>query len=604
MVSKAYPLSRLNRSTGRTATYVVAASNAPPHIKAQADYVCTGNSAIDVPIIQAELNNGGDFRFTQGLFTFDAQVVDATRKAIFIVVDNTTISGAGQNVTTIKLANAQTASGGDNYLALFYSTSDYNVTISDMRIDGNKANQTAGGLNWELINIVGGGQYTFDKLQLMNSCGDGIDCDGGQAININSCIGTSNNGAAFHWGPNTYYISISNCLTTGNGAIHTRCAYLGGAAGTIIVDDCYSYSDYGGFYNGCEADTIIQSFRVNNPTHHAIEITLGTGGSAVISDFIINNILASKKGVYIGAGIIRGAIGQGIINGIGDAGVGVSLRNPNTTISGITIGGTIHANAIGIQEEAGASASNNRISENILVGFTVGKEIITNSITSTVLNNTGYIAPGEVRTASGALVPTGTCTATTVTGTFTESPASLKPGVNTLHCTASGTISVVIPTGSTAVVTSGDATVTDSPKSLAAGTTVVTVATGAGADDFTITVTPMAFTWHNPEAQDILIKKVVINRTTKGGTATSIIDCGIADDTIGTNAGVEFFDDLDADAAAALHDSWVGGDGGTQTKWVALQDSASVTDGWIVGQIKTEIADTLAGSYYIEYVGK
>jgi hypothetical protein len=38
--------------------------------------------------------------------------------------------------------------------------------------------------------------------------------------------------------------------------------------------------------------------------------------------------------------------------------------------------------------------------------------------------------------------------------------------------------------------------------------------------------------------------------------------------------------------------------------WVFEQDSASATDGWIVGQILTQNAASLVGSYYIEYVGK
>jgi hypothetical protein len=222
-----------------------------------------------------------------------------------------------------------------------------------------------------------------------------------------------------------------------------------------------------------------------------------------------------------------------------------------------------------------------------------------------ITGNYGYIAPSEIRTASGSLTPTGVMTATTVTGTFTESPAALKPGVNTLHCTSNGTANVVIPTGSTGIAASagGGATVTTSPKACPAGTTLITVTAG-GSNEFTVTVTPIAFAWHNPEAQDILIKKVVVNITTKGGTATSEIEVGIADDVIATSRGTEFFNTLDADGAAAVHDSWVAGGGGTQTVWVACQDSAIRCARWIVGEIKTEIADALVGSYYIEYIGK
>jgi hypothetical protein len=365
-----------------------------------------------------------------------------------------------------------------------------------------------------------------------------------------------------------------------------------------VLTDCSSWADgYRGFELIGDRNTLVAP-RVYDAADTGI---VDDGQNNVIIGPMIWS--CGQHGIYLRSNDYATVQGGQIID-CGDSapntydGIRINAGSTYNNISGVIIKGSLLKYAI--NEVLGAS--NNVIIGNTLADGTTAKAVISSSTVCT--NNQGYIAPGEVRTASGSLVPTGTCTATTVTGTFTESPMSLKPGANTLHCTASGTLSVVIPTGSTAVVTSGDATVTDSPKSLAAGTTVVTVATGAGADDFTITVTPMAFTWHNPEAQDIYIKKVVIPRTAAGGTATSIIDVGIADDAIGTNAGVEFFDNLDANAAAAVHDSWVAGDGGTQAKWVLCQDSASATDGWIVGQIKTEIANSLAGSYYIEYVGK
>lgn len=50
-------LSELNQATGRSATYVVAASDAPAHVKAQADYVFTGNVAADTAVLQDYIDN-------------------------------------------------------------------------------------------------------------------------------------------------------------------------------------------------------------------------------------------------------------------------------------------------------------------------------------------------------------------------------------------------------------------------------------------------------------------------------------------------------------------------------------------------------------------
>ncbi len=113
----------------------------------------------------------------------------------------------------------------------------------------------------------------------------------------------------------------------------------------------------------------------------------------------------------------------------------------------------------------------------------------------------------------------------------------------------------------------------------------------------------IGFAWHNPEIQDILVRKVVIEVTTSGGTVGSHLDVGIADDAVGTARGIEFFDDLLLNNTG-IYDSWVGGDGGTQVKWVFAQDTASGTDAWIVGEILDANASSVVGRWYIEYVGR
>ena len=110
----------------------------------------------------------------------------------------------------------------------------------------------------------------------------------------------------------------------------------------------------------------------------------------------------------------------------------------------------------------------------------------------------------------------------------------------------------------------------------------------------------MLFAWHNPEVQDILIKKVVINITTSDAGAANI-DCGIADDASYTTGGTEFFHNLKSETVQ-INDSWSTRTG-TQTVWVSCQDSASVIDGWVVAKILDKDCSDLEGVYYIEYVG-
>jgi len=113
----------------------------------------------------------------------------------------------------------------------------------------------------------------------------------------------------------------------------------------------------------------------------------------------------------------------------------------------------------------------------------------------------------------------------------------------------------------------------------------------------------IGFAWHTNVVggQEILIKKVVIEVTTAGGTVGSHLDVGIADNAAGLNRGIEFFDNLLLNSVQ-INDSCLGADGGTQTKWVFCDDSSSATNGWIVGEILDANAANLVGTYYIEYI--
>lgn len=115
------------------------------------------------------------------------------------------------------------------------------------------------------------------------------------------------------------------------------------------------------------------------------------------------------------------------------------------------------------------------------------------------------------------------------------------------------------------------------------------------------TTNAIGFAWHNPEAQDILIKKVVVEVTTGGGSIGSYLDVGIADNAVGTNRGTEFLSGLLLLNNMLIYDSYLAIDGGNQTKWILCEDSASATDGWIVGQILVADAASLVGKFYIEY---
>jgi hypothetical protein len=288
----------------------------------------------------------------------------------------------------------------------------------------------------------------------------------------------------------------------------------------------------------------------------------------------------------------------------------VASRNNNIIVSGNTIQGE-YTTAMIYYTTSAVTRSFHKVIDNVLIGTattpigvlfnetqadadnTCKDNTITGcttqiSFTSDIAKagwvidgNVNYIARGEIRTISIPIIKTGS-TLTTVTGTFTESPATLKPGANTLHCTADGTANIVIPTGCTGTVASvgGGATVATSPVTLAAGTTLITVTAG-GTNEFTVTVNAFAFALTCPELQNCLITKVEVDITTAGGTATSTLKIGMGDTATDTSAGSEFFTAIDANAIA-LRDSYLAGDTGAQTKYIPWNYTG--TDDYLIGK--------------------
>ena len=654
----------------RTVTYVVAANDAPANVKAQADYVCDG-TADEAQIITAMGTGNVNIQLSPGTFNIDNEIRTAAIGKRFVdnvailgsgigittlinrmdgggINDKYLITVYGENagnpVYNFSISNL-TMQGqeylvntkGQHGIGVKYTDGLFidNVETTDMSEEGFAiadgvinvdCGRLVGSRLGSAVLDIGGGAHNLTFNSVSSYLANQVEATGAVNINYSLVVGGE---------PYNIQIGTIRSVYPGSGAA----GLLINSAYNISVGDVQVTGETAANKTGCgikiaKGGTGARSTNINigsatliNCGANANQTTLDVGASDYVN---LSNIIIQGHygiGARFGATTVTNVDNLTIRDNFdgtafsqfsleGDAanitnltiiGVGYTVGNGNgiyisgddNKITGFHVSG-VDSWAINVA----AAADNTQITQGAISG-TAG--MVSNSGTNIKIKGVdGYIAPGEVRTASGSLTKTGS-TLTTVTGTFTESVATLLPGANTLHCTVNGTANVVIPVGSVGVAASvgGGATVATSPVTLPAGTTLITVTAG-GTNEFTVTVTAIGFAWHNPEAQDVFVKKVVLNITTKGGTATSEIEVGIADDAVATNRGTEFFNALDADAAAILHDSWLAGgvDFGTQTKWVLLQDSASATDGWVVGSILTEIADNLVGSWYVEYVGK
>jgi len=106
----------------------------------------------------------------------------------------------------------------------------------------------------------------------------------------------------------------------------------------------------------------------------------------------------------------------------------------------------------------------------------------------------------------------------------------------------------------------------------------------------------MAFWWQNPETAKILIHRILIDRTTAGGTANSVLDVGVIDAS-GNNAD-NLIDGLNLNTTGLADNIEDKGSNGKSRQ--KLDENGDATD-WITGKILVADALSLVGKYYIFY---
>ncbi len=502
----------VNFPTGRTATYVVAASNAPAHVKAQADYTMPLATTDLGAIVNAAYALGyKDVQITEGNFALATSIQ---------MIENSVFSGRGIS-SIITLAN------GANCDGITVTAGTGNYVIQSLMLVGNKANNASG----NAIDFTNTYNMRFRDLHIAS------------------------------WKENGLY------------ALNTAAYPL------YFFDTVYSYANDGsGFYLDGGAG-------LGSVGLFATKLAVGSNGSTGIvikdiGDIHLSQSMADSNGT-----------------GAGTAGVHL-LTVGNGVLDNMYVGGN-NTDGIHVQTSHDIVISNSTIEENRNpgVGGGTGVKIFADSYRVSVLGN--RIKEQHELSDLGVWIVTGATDITVSNNTFYLPLA----GASSIFLQSVTSLGVIISHNN---FVAGTPQFTPAPDSIIQGNSGWIHPSEVRAVSGSLTAgiaNAIAFAWHNPEGQEIFIKKVVVEITTGSVTANSVIDVGIADDAAGTNRGTEFFNDLDANDVD-INDSWVVGDGGTQTKFVFCQDSASATDGWVVGQILVADAAALVGKYYIEYVGR
>ena len=106
-----------------------------------------------------------------------------------------------------------------------------------------------------------------------------------------------------------------------------------------------------------------------------------------------------------------------------------------------------------------------------------------------------------------------------------------------------------------------------------------------------------AFAVQNPEGVDCIVTNVIVDITTAGGTASSVLDVDVVANATSTGASIIDGLDLNATGVGDRHDD-AGTNGGEPKKW----DKKGGSNDYVTGKILAQNAANLAGKVIIEYV--
>jgi len=428
-----------NASVARTATYVVAASDAPAHVIAQADYVCSG--ADDNVEIQAAIDavgSWGKVQLTEGTYYIAAQI-NLNQASMWLC-------GSGVGVTSLFMPN------GTNTNMLYITANE--VILSDLSGDMNGTNQTAGvtvylrGPTGVVVRNVEANNGFYNCVYVRDSTGviidnliattDKANC---HLIQMNNSTWTTIINPQLDGGlAQGVYVHTSSHNTAIYGGVIKN--LTGAASKGVYVDTTSDYVSVIGtaFYNMYNAVAHTGNYGlVNNCEAN----TIGTGNAFDISVGAQSKITNCTAMTVTSAGLCAEGDGQLVTgNTVIDAGIGGGFLNiDNSIISnnviinsnggapyGIYLYGTATYNLVtgnrcytdnatqtyGIRESAGTA--NTIIGNDVRGNITAG--IYSAGTGTVVANNNGYIAPGEIRTISVAITAGVQNTVTSIQNTF------------------------------------------------------------------------------------------------------------------------------------------------------------------------------------------
>ena len=283
----------------RTDSSVIVAANDSRN-KEGADFVVSsadetaGNADATITTAIASLpTSGGTVYLMEGTYTVDSGI---------LLPSKTILAGAGSNSTIIKLKNAH--NGTINVIDSNSSTKS-NIKVQDLRVDGNKANQTAGTQSGIYVSRVGDGTgasatagMVIRDVDIINFRTYGLDVydsENGRYENVRA-MGNTSSGVYIHW--DVFHNVFTGIEASGNGAFGFR---LDGGRYNKVTSSKFNSNGTGGAR--VEAtNTSENSFEGNTAqsnTGYGFDIRYGLAGTYA-NNYISSN---SSGGIRLEMGI-------------------------------------------------------------------------------------------------------------------------------------------------------------------------------------------------------------------------------------------------------------------------------------------------------------
>lgn len=336
------------------------------------DYGATGDGSTDDTaacqdaIDAAEAATGNDpvtVYFPPGTYVVDPLYVGAS---------NLRIRGAGA-ASTVKRKAVSITNPDSIGVINFHGTSMArlsHVGISEIRVDGNKANVTPGdgvaALNNECVSFTYCDHPTADRVVAVDSTSEGLDFDYCADGLVSGCHGENLDGCAIHFSLDCVRMHARGCTAYACGVVHSRPGFdVHSSAADCSYTDCHTRDCYRGFVLAGDHNQVVgcsdylsdtNSFRLEG--HHntvsgcrSRDVSNGNGLTLVGDYNTVTGCViygASASGIGSVSGAINNTVVGNVLRANGAYGINIAAGVNNNLVafnqvSGNTTAGTLNS---------------------------------------------------------------------------------------------------------------------------------------------------------------------------------------------------------------------------------------------------------------------